>query len=152
MICKSCGATIPGQLLRKDSFSCPSCGKIYRRNSEKSRNAPSGRSENPVPIRQNMPSRKRFSMDMPGWLLPVTAGIAVIALVLCIVLLIKGTGGARLSGAFSTGKISANKSVTRTIGIPRQSNTRYIIAAESDTVGVTVAIKNKTQTYPHSQC
>ena len=148
MICKSCGATIPSQLLRQDSFSCPSCGRAYRRSTQSTGNTPTERSENPAPARHTVSSNRRSSGALPGWLVPVTAGIACLALVLCIVLLVNG--GSRsayaVCGTIEPERINAGKSVTKTVEISRQPNAQYIVAAESDTPGVTTSVKNKTET------
>ena len=148
MICKSCGATIPSQLLRQDSFSCPSCGRGYRRSTQNTGNTPAERSENPAPVRHTIPSSRQSSGALPGWLVPATAAVACLALVLCIVLLVSGgsKGGYSVCGAFEPDRINAGKSVTETIEIPRQPNVQYIVATESNTPGITTSVKNKTET------
>lgn len=148
MICKSCGATIPSQLLRQDSFSCPNCGRAYRRSTQNTRNTSARTGENPAAVRQSVPSSRQSSGALPGWLLPVTAGVACLALVLCIVLLVSGgsKGAYSVCGAFEPDRINAGKSVTKTIDIPRQPNVQYIVATESNTPGITTSIKNKTET------
>ena len=35
MQCKECGTQIPSELLQKDSFRCPNCGKMYRKTAKK---------------------------------------------------------------------------------------------------------------------
>ena len=147
MICKSCGATIPSQLLRQDSFNCPNCGRAYRRSAQSSQNTAGGRSENPAPARRTV-SSSQSSGALPGWLVPTIAGVACLALVLCIVLLVSGgsKGAYSVCGAFEPDRINAGKSVTKTIEIPRQANVQYIVATESDTAGITTSVKNKTET------
>ena len=147
MVCKSCGATIPSQLLRQDSFSCPSCGRAYRRSTQSNQNASAGRSENPAPVRRTV-SSSLSSGTLPGWLVPAIAGVACLALVLCIVLLVSGgsKGAYSVCGAFESDRINAGKSITKTIDIPRQPNVQYIVATESDTLGITTSVKNKTET------
>jgi len=148
MICKSCGATIPSQLLRQDSFSCPSCGRAYRRSTQSTGNTPAERSENPAPARRALSNTRQSSGALPGWLVPATAVVACLALVLCIVLLVRGGSKEVYSvcGAFEPDRINAGKSVTETIEIPRQPNVEYIVATESNTPGITTSVKNKTET------
>ena len=97
MLCKSCGATIPSQLLRQDSFSCPNCGRAYRRSTQNTRNTSAGTGENPAVVRQSVPAAA--SGALPGWLVPAIAGVACLALVLCIVLLVSVRVKAGLIGA-----------------------------------------------------
>lgn len=147
MICKSCGTTIPSHLLRQDSFTCPNCGRAYRRSSPHTRNTSAGKSENPAPVKRRVSGSAQSSRDLPGWLVPAIAGVACLALVLCIVLLVRGGAGSafKVCGTIEAGKIGAGKSVTETIEIPRQPNTQYIIATESSTSGILTSIKNKTE-------
>ena len=148
MICKSCGATIPSQLLRQDSFNCPNCGRAYRRSTQNAGNTPAERSENPAPARRAVSGSRQSSGALPGWLVPAIAGVACLALVLSIVLLVKGgsKGVYTVCGAFQPDRINAGKSVTETIDIPRQPNVEYIVATESNTPGITTSVKNKTET------
>lgn len=144
MNCKACGEPIPSYLLRQDSFSCPNCGRTYRRSGSK----PAQSSAAPKKAeKRSRASVEKSGSGMPKWLLPTIAAVLVLALLAGGVWMItRNLGGGRysVSGTVKPGKTASKKSMTATIEIPEQKDTNYMVAMESSQAGVTCSVKNKT--------
>ena len=158
MNCKSCGYTIPSTLLNRESFTCPNCGKAYRRNGSgsahsqkptKAQNTTQSRKSDSSTPRRSASPRSASGAGTPRLLFPILTGVLALALVICCILLLTGRSSENVfsvCGIIGPGSIEKNKAVTSTIEIPKQRDNNYIIATETDTSGVTLSIKNKTST------
>lgn len=174
MNCKVCGEEIPTFLLRQDSFECPKCGRMYRRSAKpgqapnrsrrtddsaspkrnkqddaaspkRNRQDESASPKRNVQRREKAPSGPR---EKPRWLLPAIAAVLIVALLGCSVWLIgkRGRSGysAKIAGQAEMGEIGIKRTVSQTIEIPEQPNTNYLIATESNNVGIVCTIRKKT--------
>ena len=142
MNCKACGEPIPSHLLRKDSFSCPACGRTYYRGSK-----PTGASSAKSPSRASdkRATRSKAPMETPKWLMAAIAALLVLVLAVGGVWLITKRGGSGVSGTISLAKLSKSKDQTVTVEIPRQRG-NYMVATESSEISVVFAVKDKTET------
>lgn len=147
MICKACGKSIPSDLLRKDSFSCPTCGQVYRRNTSSSPSKPTSR-EPRSSSQHKGKSKPALSGGAPIWLVIVLAALLVVTLVICTALLVnRNSGNAfRLSGIYKSNNIAVGKTKKVVIEIPEQPNTNYMVLTESNQTGVGCSVNEKTNT------
>lgn len=151
MICKGCGKTIPSTLLQRNSFTCPTCGKAYRRNASSAQStAPqSRRPESPALGRSA--SKPLLSGSAPKWLVALLAALLVVLLVVCVVLLANRNSGSvfKLAGTYKTENLAVGKHENVIIEIPEQSNANYVVFTESDQIGIVCSVYKKTTTSFH---
>ena len=148
MKCKSCGNVIPSELLRREAFTCPSCGKTYRRSAKPDSSAPAPRKPEAPAERRPREARSNGAAGMPGWVLPVLACLAVVALIFSGIALFTSTRSAvvKTCGQVTGVKIDGNKYVEIPVEIPEQRNSNYFVAVESSTSAVSYCIVKKTTT------
>lgn len=86
--------------------------------------------------------------ETPKWFLPAIAAVLIVALLGCSVWFIskKGRSGYnyKIAGQEEMGEIDVKKNVSKTIEIPGQPNTNYLIATEPNAAGIICSVKNKT--------
>lgn len=148
MKCKACGNVIPSELLRKNSFTCPSCGRAYRRSTREDV-PPLGSRKQMAPIeREERSSGSARQADRSGVLLRITACAVVVALVISIVSLVVGmrSKGFVASGQVKGIAVEGSKYVSVPVEIPTQPNGNYMIAFDINTSAVCVGISKKTPT------
>jgi len=146
MRCKACGNVIPSEYLQQDNFSCPSCGKTYRRNT-KSDGAASegGRSRDPDRKRPSGSKKQAGSSEM---LLRVMACAVVVALIISIVALVAGMRSKSFAvcGQAKGITVEGKTYVEVPIEIPAQPNENYLVACDINSTVVNVGIVKKTAT------
>ena len=145
MNCKACGEPIPSHLLRQDSFRCPACGRAYHRGTKPASASTGSKAVARAPEKR-APRARMGSPKLPNWLLPAVAALLVLALVVGGVWLLKRRAGAPgISGTVQMETITTGNRVEVEIEIPRHRG-NYMIATESNQVGVVVAVNSKTET------
>lgn len=148
MKCKACGNVIPSELLRKDSFTCPSCGRAYRRSTREDVSAPGSRKQMAPNEREERASGLARQADRSGVLLRITACAVVVALVISIVALVVGmrSKGIVASGQVKGIALEGNKYITVPVEIPAQPNENYLVAFDINSSKVSVGVRKKTPT------
>ena len=148
MKCKACGNVIPSELLRKDSFKCPSCGRDYRRSTREDAPASVSRNEREPYEGEERSSGSARQADRSGVLLRITACAVVVALIISIVALVTGmrSKGVVASGLVKGITLEGRKYVTVPVDIPAQPNENYMVALDINSNKVSVYVKNKTPT------
>ena len=148
MKCKACGNVIPSELLRKDSFTCPSCGRAYRRSTREDVPALGSRKQMAPNEREERSSGSARQADRSGVLLRITACAVVVALIISIVALVVGMRSKRVaaSGQVRSIAIEGSKYITVPVDIPAQPNENYLVALDIDSSKVGVGIRKKTPT------
>ena len=148
MKCKACGNVIPSELLRKDSFTCPSCGRAYRRSTREDVPPLGSRKQMAPNEREESLSGSARQADRSGVLLRITACAVVVALIISIVALVVGmrSKGVAASGQVRSIAIEGSKYITVPVDIPAQPNENYLVALDIDSSKVGVGIRKKTPT------
>ena len=147
MNCKACGEPIPSHLLRKDSFSCPACGRAYYRGS-KPAGASSTKSTSRATDKRASTSKPKAPVETPKWLMAAIAALLILVIAVGGVWVLTkrgGLGGSGISGTVSVSKLDKSKDQTVTVEIPRQRG-NYMVVTESDQISVVFAVKEKTET------
>ena len=148
MKCKACGNVIPSELLRKDSFTCPSCGRAYRRSTREDVPPLGSRKQMAPNEREERSSGSARQADRSGVLLRITACAVVVALIISIVALVVGMRSKRVaaSGQVRSIAIEGSKYIPVPVDIPAQPNENYLVALDIDSSKVGVGIRKKTPT------
>ena len=148
MKCKACGNVIPSELLRKDSFTCPSCGKAYRRSTRDDVPTTESRKQRKPDEGEERSSGSERQADRSGILLRIIACAVVVALIISIVALVAGMRSGRVaaSGQVKGVKIEGNGTINVPVEIPVQPNENYLVAMNINSSVVTVGVGSKTAT------
>ena len=148
MKCKACGNVIPSELLRKDSFTCPSCGKAYRRSTKSDAPAADAGRRRAYNDDGERTSGSERQGAKSGILLRITACAVVVALILSIVALVMGMRSKSFVayGQIKGVKVAGNKYMTVPVDIPAQPNDNYMVLFDINTSAVSAGIMEKTPT------